>query len=291
MSIIPPPINIVGDEVPCTRCGYSLRGLAIVGKCPECGWPVEASLNGNLLRYASPDYLEKLQRGIVIVLSSVIAQLVLGLLMMVVVFAGIAMMAAAGGPGGAPPGAFPGAAGAVMTWVVVLGTMLGTLISLASAFGYWMLTTPDAAASTSEQTVTARKLVRASVVASFVIGLASSALQVLEPALATGNPGPTPIPMLLQLLEALFSLLATAATAVHFFAMMRYVRWLAGRVPDAGMVQQTRLYIWLLPLLTIVGMMCFGLGPLVAMVLYLVMLWNLRKQIVACHRLALTIGT
>lgn len=288
MSITPPPIQTVGEEVPCTRCGYSLRGLAIVGKCPECGWPVEASLNGNLLRYASPDYLQKLQRGIVIVLSSVIAQLVLGLVIMIVMFAGIAMMAAAGGAGG---GAAPGAAGAALTWAVVLATMLGTLISLASALGYWMLTTPDAAASTSEQTVTARKLVRASVVASFVIGMASSALQVLEPALATGNPGPTPIPMTLEVLNALFSLLATVAMAVQFFAMMRYVRWLAGRVPDEGLVQQTRVYIWLLPVLTIVGMMCIGLGPLVAMVLYLVMLWSLRKQIVACQKLALTIGT
>lgn len=286
----PPPINLVGEEVPCSRCGYSLRGLAIVGRCPECGWPVEASLNGNLLRYADPAYLDTLQRGIVIILWSVGAQVLLALLIMCAVFGGLfaAAFAATGGAGGAAAGAPAGMGplGAAMGWVVITATLIGSLVAIASTVGYWLLTTPDAASAEREQPITARRLVRICAVVSIVIGLGSGALQVLEPALATGTPGPTPVPMVLELLNAALSLASTIVTAVHFFAMMRYVRWLAGRVPDPSLVEQTRLYIWLLPVLTVVGMFCFGLGPLVAMVLYVVMLWRLRTVLVTCRELA-----
>ena len=30
----PPPIDV---DLPCAACGYNLRGLAVAGRCPECG--------------------------------------------------------------------------------------------------------------------------------------------------------------------------------------------------------------------------------------------------------------
>ena len=82
----------------------------------------------------------------------------------------------------------------------------------------------------------------------------------------------------IQIVSGLLNLAAVVAGAVEFFAMMLYVRWLAQRIPDADMIQQTRQYIWLLPLLYTVGALCVGLGPIVALVLYSIMLWNLRRH-------------
>ena len=76
-----PPVRVVETEIACTRCGYSLRGLATTGRCPECGWSVEASLQGGLLRFAGPEYLASLVLGARIVIFTNIANLAAGLLL------------------------------------------------------------------------------------------------------------------------------------------------------------------------------------------------------------------
>lgn len=40
----PAPVHAIRDDVPCAACGYNLRGLPPVGKCPECGDSIRASL-------------------------------------------------------------------------------------------------------------------------------------------------------------------------------------------------------------------------------------------------------
>jgi hypothetical protein len=276
MEPVPPPIITVGEELPCARCGYSLSGLAIGGKCPECGWPIEASLRGRLLEVADPAYLDALARGVLIVICCTIANVVLSFAAFLVAAVLASMLVFRGGPTWAD---------AAMEMFIAIGVMIGAAVTLASAYGYWQLTAPDPGTASREQPGAARRLARATIVASVACSLASSLLNL------TYRGGAAAGPMAVQVAEAGLSLLGTLAWAVHFFAMMLYVRWLAARVPDAGIVEQTRLYIWLLPVLTVVGVMCLGLGPLVAMVLYLIMLWNLRRRILACRGLALKIGT
>jgi hypothetical protein len=58
-----------------------------------------------------------------------------------------------------------------------------------------------------------------------------------------------------------------------------YVRWLAPRIPDVALYEKTRKYMWLLPLIYILGMICLGLGPLIAMVMYLLMLNTVRVRL------------
>jgi len=52
----------VGDCT-CHKCGYLLRGLSRVGKCPECGEAVGASLDPKRLIHADPSRLRLVQLG------------------------------------------------------------------------------------------------------------------------------------------------------------------------------------------------------------------------------------
>jgi hypothetical protein len=56
----------------CIRCGYDLAGLPPETHCSECGTLVARSLHGNLLRYASPEYLLTLSRGARMVYSGIV---------------------------------------------------------------------------------------------------------------------------------------------------------------------------------------------------------------------------
>ena len=55
--------KVVGDDRVCRKCGYALLGLPFDGRCPECGTPVAASRDSDLLRYASREWLDKLVIG------------------------------------------------------------------------------------------------------------------------------------------------------------------------------------------------------------------------------------
>ena len=47
----------------CLNCGYNLRGLSPDGRCPECGYAVELSVNGDSLDYCNPAWVESLAKG------------------------------------------------------------------------------------------------------------------------------------------------------------------------------------------------------------------------------------
>jgi hypothetical protein len=53
----------VDRDVACRKCGYNLRGLTTDGRCPECGTAVGFSLQGDLLRFCDPRWVETLRRG------------------------------------------------------------------------------------------------------------------------------------------------------------------------------------------------------------------------------------
>ena len=55
----------IQEDTPCLACGYNLRGLSSDWRCPECGTAIGRSLHGNLLRFAQPQYVRKLARGVI----------------------------------------------------------------------------------------------------------------------------------------------------------------------------------------------------------------------------------
>ena len=55
---------------------------------------------------------------------------------------------------------------------------------------------------------------------------------------------------------------------IQFFASLNYMAWLARRLPDEKMRAEALQYRWVLPLIFVLGSICFGLGALVALVMY-----------------------
>jgi hypothetical protein len=52
------------NTILCIECGYNLRGLTRGGRCPECDTPIERSLRGDALQYASLAWLRTVRRGL-----------------------------------------------------------------------------------------------------------------------------------------------------------------------------------------------------------------------------------
>ncbi|GMV24102.1 MAG: hypothetical protein AMXMBFR58_01330 [Phycisphaerae bacterium] len=59
-------------DLACVECGYNLLGLASSGRCPECGTPVEHSIDSTrLLRNAPVRWLRNVERGVRLMFASI----------------------------------------------------------------------------------------------------------------------------------------------------------------------------------------------------------------------------
>jgi hypothetical protein len=65
-----PPLHTsrVRPGVICAHCTYELQGLDRHGYCPECGTPIQRSLQGDLLYYAHPPTLQRMAAGVLVLL-------------------------------------------------------------------------------------------------------------------------------------------------------------------------------------------------------------------------------
>ncbi len=233
----------------CIQCGYSLLGLPVSGQCPECGTAVELSLREPWLSSCSTTYLESLRKGFSLVLNAILFMVALTVIM---VFVSLLMR---------------GTPGAIAIFQII-NLAVGLGVSVMLYLGYWHATTPDPSQVAMETSTSARNVVRIAVVAMVVLSL----IQIVVQSLTLSGTGPGVQLMTFALMG--LGVAGMVAWAVQYFAMMRYLRWLASRVPDAYIIKRTKRYMWLLPVLTTVGMFCLFLGPLLALVMY----WNLLQR-------------
>jgi len=128
------------------RCQYTLRGLRISGRCPECGAPIRLSLQSHLLEFSDPDWIGSLASGGRIVIGALIAFVILS-----VPFTTLATVNYRHS-----------------NYVLWLGC--GFLLALSA--GVWRVTTPNPAVVGSERWCAVRKQVRVGLAAMCVVSLA-----------------------------------------------------------------------------------------------------------------------
>ncbi len=190
-------------DVPCRKCGYNLRGLSENTRCPECGVPVGLSLRGDLLRFADPDWVHQVARGLTIILWMIPIQLVVSLI--------VGILA-------------PGS--------LTVGALVGLAAGIISFYGAWLMTEPDPSRVGEDVNITARKVIRISL----IVGLASQPLSIgLEHGGASG-----PILVVLGLLSSAVTLVGL----VGEFAKYIYYERLARRIPDDKLASRARFLRW-----------------------------------------------
>ncbi len=120
-------------DLPCSRCGYILRGLKTDALCPECSAPAARSVIDNTLRTRDPRYTRALNLGAIIASIALFSQLVCAtaVALPLIFFA----LFWSSGP---PPDWFQSIAW--FTFFILPGFAAG-----GGLFGWFLLTTPDPA--------------------------------------------------------------------------------------------------------------------------------------------------
>jgi len=126
----------IDEDVQCRRCGYNLHGIATDTRCPECGTAVGRSLQGDLLHFSDPDWVQTLASGMNWIVMAIVLVFLLGCV-------GVGVAAAAGS---ADP-----------ELVILAVTGIATIVQLV---GYWKVTTPDPGSVEEEGGWDPRKLAR-----------------------------------------------------------------------------------------------------------------------------------
>lgn len=258
----PEPVNLATDDVPCRNCGFNLRGLSEDGRCPECGAPIWNSIQEDLLIYSSESYLTSLYRGLACILIAALVNI--GLAVIGIVIGVIQVVAIAGsgtgGTGGFTMNAQTGLFNAIMQ-------LLSLPVALLSLYGWWLFSSPDPGQRVGDAGQTPRQVIRIVVIvlaATNVIVAASQFAVLAYPSIALAVAG--------------LGLIAFAATVAQFFAAMLYIRWMGPRIPDEVVTSRAQLYMWLLPVILVAGS-CVVVGPIVAWVMYLLLLNRIRIDI------------
>jgi hypothetical protein len=271
--------QVVADDRPCLVCGYNLKAIPTDGKCPECGTPVARSLQGDLLRYCSPEYVRTLRRGITLVEVAI----ALGMLSTLGIF--IASAIVVFNTGAIKFGTQWFKPSSVTTTGPVLHGLLyeriiqlvKTTISAVSLLGWWLFSTQDPGLAERDPAHKSRQVLRVFLALS-AIAAGATLLVTFVPSLmtqasaASGNfLGPLPTKLIL-------SWLANIAFLVAFVASLTYMIHLARRVPDAALQKRADLYRWLLPVIFVGGFLICGLGPLTAFIMYVLLIDEWRRR-------------
>lgn len=202
-SVIDETGTIISDMA-CRRCGYNLRGLNQQSRCPECNTPAGLSTQGDLLRFADPNWVDRLSRGCSFILWGTLATLLASFGVGCLMFIGL----------------------------VPIGQIVAFLASLISVYGAWLLTSPDPSGIGDDRYANARKIVRITLILGLASGFTNLGLQNLS------------LPLVAFVVLMSLNTLAGLTSVVGEVAKYFYLRTLADRIPHPEYAARARLIAW-----------------------------------------------
>lgn len=254
---VPPPdpldtsrLQTLETDAHCVGCSYNLRGLSERGLCPECGTPVALSLGGSRLRNAARGYLSTLSRGIVWIISGTIICSALAAVGFFFWRTTVGLLSAAG---------------------VSLGWLAMTAVL---CWGYWQLTVPNPQGEHQGGSVGSRRFTRMAICVWAFIQVVQTLF-----ALAPASAGLAGTSLAAHLGRSGLVFLQVPTLLAIFFGTFRHLGNLARRIPNIELIRRIETFMWVLPLLCTVGILACLAGPVVAIVLYVLLLVELRRHI------------
>lgn len=199
----------IAEDSECKRCGYNLRGLKEDGRCPECGTPIGLSTQGDLLCFADPEWVEKVGHGMTIILWMMLIGVIIG--------------------------ALAGFLAAVGFQLRTFTAVLSLAAYAVSFYGVWLMTEPDPSGIGEDPNLTARKVIRITLIVGIGGQLASAVAQA-----APGGGAP------LTLLVTAFA--AGLVGVVGEFAKYFYYEYLALRIPEVSLAERAHFLKWAYPI-------------------------------------------
>ncbi len=253
------------QDFSCVACGYNLRTQPAAGVCPECATPVQRSLERNLLRFASPDWVRTLAWGTLLLLIALGVQFfVVPILNMVASFVLVGI-----GSVGANPDPFVMMQLSAIQFVLTLGPLITGIV------GVVWLTRRDPRDRHPEG-FTARKITRIGLwllPLPLVIGLGMGLAMPLYLNFPTGptpatNPAQILTPGFVQFIEwmMLFAVASMVLFLIVPFALLRHLIALLRRVPGGGALKLAHATFWGLlvssiPVVLGYGALGLSMGP------------------------------
>jgi len=223
----------IAEGIACHGCGYNVRGLLRDGLCPECSTPVEQSIKGDLLKFRNPAWLDRLARGLLIIIISLLVNVAVGILVGIG-GAVVVGMTAGGGGGGTTMGT-------AMAIVMGAGAILALIVSMAIVYGVWLVTTPDPVDFETERPLSARRLARWGIFAL----IAGAPLQMLTQSAMGGGgmPGTVAFTPWFAVLAVVGQIVGIVVIVAQVAGLV-YLGQLALRVPRPSLAKQTRVVAW-----------------------------------------------
>lgn len=286
----PPPIRTSPSDV-CSSCGYGLAGLAITDACPECQWPVVRSLRGQSLAAVPPERVATLRASLLII---VLAQFV----EIASVFGHVAYGLVVGAS--AALNVTVPALGLAGTGLEVAVECVGILTSGATLLALWSLTQSDAAVPEGSPADRARRLLRGVACAALPLALLSSVAALF---MLLGSPAAGAFAsVIVDATDVLgYIFIAVVMSASGWFYATLAAR-LPGRdaarpgsvaPPRAGvprsasrprrqpwtLEREARVLTWMSWVLLFPGMLACFLGPIAAVIWYLLLTIRLRAAL------------
>lgn len=263
----PPPLvsearDLATQDVPCRHCGFNLRGLSPQGNCPECGAPIQRSLGGDYLIYSDIRYVDSLHRGAIYIIISAILSLIWSLFI-----TSFSLVRGFSMRGGGMQPSFSNPASMSITGSFTYDFLISLValpLAAAALYGWWLFSERDPAQRYGDNGERPRLFVRMAVI--FMAG--ATVVSLIVQALIAISPS-------VFLLQIAIGVLVWLVSLAQYFAALFYIRWLAPRLPSAAIKSRAELYMWLLPVIYLVGS-CLVVGPLVAMIMYFLLINKVR---------------
>ncbi len=233
-------------DLACAACGYGLLGEPVDASCPQCEAPINLTVRPGDLLLASDHFLRRLRFGMQLVLGGILGQVVVT----VAIVVGQVVLASPGGVVSAP------------VWEAV-SAAAGVVVAIVIAQGWFIVTEPDSggrflsAARTDGAVVRRAVFAHAVFVGTTLLGQWLAVLPALVPHQAS-----------IGLVVGGAGLGAFITLCVQFFAVMAYLGHIARGTRDKALARLVRTRTWSCPVWATVGLLLFGLGPLIALVLY-----------------------